>query len=234
MSDRSPPTTRSTTPRMNELIFVLQSAAIVGALFAAVRIGKEALIALSVLLSVLANFFVLKQIYLLGWSVTCSDAFAIGGIFGLNMLAQSYGRDVAKKTIWISFFGMLFYVIVSQIHLLFVPSPHDTSQDHFTYLLTAAPRLLLASLVTFFIVQQFDVRLYQVLSKFSWQIRSLLCLLISQALDTVLFSLLGLYGLINDFTSMMIVSYLVKSVVIGLVSIAALFFNPFKKLTNEI
>ncbi|HEX2579790.1 MAG TPA: queuosine precursor transporter [Rhabdochlamydiaceae bacterium] len=218
---------------MNELIFVLQSAIVIGTLFGAARIGKEALIALAVLLTVLANVFVLKQISLFGWNVTCSDAFAIGGIFGLNMLAQSHGKDVAKKTIWISFFGMLFYVALSQIHLLFVASPHDTSQDHFTYLLKPAPRLLIASLVTFFIVQQFDVRLYQLLSKFSWQVKSLFCLLISQALDTVLFSLLGLYGIIHDFTSMMVVSYLVKTAVIGLISTAALFFNPLKKLTHE-
>jgi hypothetical protein len=223
---------------MNELIFVLQTSVLVGALFWAARIGKEALIALCVLLSVLANFFVLKQMYLLGWNVTCSDAFAIGGIFGLNMLSQAYGRDVAKRTIWISFFGMLFYAVVSQIHIFFVPSPHDTSQGHFDYLLSTAPRLLIASLVTFFIVQQFDVRLYgffqKKLSRFSWQTRSTFCLLISQAFDTVLFSLLGLYGIINDLFSMMVVSYLVKCTVIGLTSIAAVFFNPLKKLTHEV
>jgi uncharacterized integral membrane protein (TIGR00697 family) len=223
---------------MNESIFLLQISVLVGALFWAARIGKEALIALSVLLSVFANFFVLKQMYLLGWNVTCSDAFAIGNIFGLNMLSQAYGRDVAKKTIWISFFGMLFYAVVSQIHLFFVPSPHDTSHGHFAYLLNAAPRLLIASLATFFIVQQFDVRLYgffqKKLSKFSWQTRSTLCLFISQALDTVLFSLLGLYGIINDLFSMMVVSYLVKCAVIALTSIGAVFFNPLKKLTHEV
>jgi hypothetical protein len=176
--------------------------------------------------------------YLFGWNVTCSDAFAIGGIFGLNMLSQSYGRDAAKKTIWISFFGMIFYVVVSQIHLFFVPSPHDTSQGHFIYLLNTAPRLLIASLVTFFIVQQFDVRLYgffqKKLSKFSWQTRSTCCLVISQVLDTLLFSLLGLYGIINDLFSMMVVSYLVKCAVIALTSIAAIFINPLKKLSHEV
>jgi len=223
---------------MNELIFVLQIGVLVGALFWAARIGKEALIVLSVLLSVFANFFVLKQMLLLGWNVTCSDAFAIGNIFGLNMLAQAHGRDAAKKTIWISFFAMVFYVVVSQIHLFFIPSPHDTSQVHFASLLETAPRLLIASLATFFIVQQFDVRLYGFfqmrLARFSWQTRSTICLLISQALDTVLFSLLGLYGIIQDLFSMMIVSYLVKCAVIVLTSIGAVFFNPLKKLSHEV
>jgi uncharacterized integral membrane protein (TIGR00697 family) len=223
---------------MNESIFVLQVLILVGALFWAAKIGKETLIALCVLFSIFANFFVLKQMYLLGWNVTCSDAFAIGNIFGLNMLTQAYGRDVAKKTIWISFFGMLFYVALSQIHLWFIPSPHDTSQAHFSYLLQTAPRLLIASLATFFVVQQFDVRMYgffqKELSRFSWQTRSTICLFISQALDTVLFSFLGLFGIINDLLSMMVVSYLVKCVVIALTSIAAIFFNPLKKLTHEV
>lgn len=223
---------------MNEWIFVLQISVVVGALFWAAKIGKEALIALSVILSVFANFFVLKQMLLLGWNVTCSDAFAIGSIFGLNMVSQAYGRDVAKKTIWISFFGMLFYTAISQIHLFFDPSSHDTSQVHFASLLNTAPRLLMASLATFFIVQQFDVRLYgffqKKLSRLSWQTRSTFCLLISQAIDTVLFSLLGLYGIINDLFSMMIVSYLVKCAVIALTSIGAIFFNPLKKLTHEV
>jgi uncharacterized integral membrane protein (TIGR00697 family) len=223
---------------MNELVFVLQIGVLVGALFWAARIGKEALITLACLLAVLANFFVLKQIHLLGWNVTCSDAFAIGSIFGLNMLSQSYGKDVAKKTIWISFFGMIFYVAFSQIHLFFVPSPHDTSQAHYIYLLKTAPRLLIASVVTFFIVQQFDIRLYgffqKKLPRWSWQTRSTFCLLISQALDTVLFSLLGLYGIINDLFSMMVVSYLVKCAVIALISVGAIFFNPLKKLTHEV
>jgi len=223
---------------MNELVFVLQIAVLVGALFWAARIGKEALIALSVLLSVFANFFVLKQMTLLGWNVTCSDAFAIGGIFGLNMLSQAYGKEAAKKTIWISFFGLLFYAVFSQIHLMFVPSTYDTSQSHFAYLLSTAPRMLGASLATFFIVQQFDVRMYgffqKKLSGFSWQTRNTFCLIISQALDTVLFSLLGLYGIIQDLFSMMVVSYLVKCAVIALASIGAVFFNPLKKLTHEI
>ncbi len=222
---------------MNESIFVLQIFVLVGALFWAAKIGKEALIALCALLAVFANFFVLKQMYLFGWNVTCSDAFAIGNIFGLNMLAQLYGRDAAKKTIWISFFGMVFYAVVSQIHLLYVPNSHDTSQSHFSYLLNCAPRLLMASLATFFIVQQFDVRLYGFFQKklphFSWRARSTFCLFLSQALDTVLFSFLGLYGIIQELTSMMVVSYLVKCAVIGLISITASFFNPLKKLTEK-
>jgi uncharacterized integral membrane protein (TIGR00697 family) len=222
---------------MNELLFILQIVLMVGALFWASKLGKEALITLCVLLGVMANLFVLKQMLIAGWNVTCSDAFAIGSIFGLNMIAQTYGRDAAKKTIWISFFGMVFFAALSQVHLLFTPSPADTSHPHFAFLLYVTPRLLVASLATFFLVQQLDVRLYGLFQKkfsnWSWQTRSTVCLLISQAVDTVLFSFLGLYGMFQELTSMIVVSYLVKCAVIGLTSMVAGFYDPLKKLMDK-
>ena len=43
-------------------------------------------------------------------------------------------------------------------------------------------------------------------------------LLISQALDTILFSFLGLYGVVQELGSVIVVSYLVKCAVILLTS----------------
>jgi queuosine precursor transporter len=203
---------------MNILIFILQTAVVIGAVFWALRMGKEALVSLSVLLCVLANFFVLKQISLLGWNVTCSDAFAIGNIFGLNLLQQAHGKEAAQRTIWISFFGMLVFTLLSQIHLFFIPNSFDTSQEHYASLLGYAPRLLGASILTFFVVQQIDVRLYARLSSPSWKNRMVVTLLISQALDTILFSFLGLYGVVQEIGSVIVVSYLVKCAVILLTS----------------
>jgi uncharacterized integral membrane protein (TIGR00697 family) len=210
----------------NELIFVLQVGAILGALFWAYKLGKEAIVSLSVLLAVLANFFVLKQMSLFGFNVTCSDAYAIGSIFGLNILNQVYGKEIAKKTIWISFFAMTFFAAMSQIHLFFEPSSYDTTQVHFSALLLAAPRLLFASITTFFIVQQIDVRVFGLLQRFPWKIKSILSLLFSQAIDTVLFSLLGLYGVVQELGSIIVVSYIVKCAVIGLTSMVS--FKPLK------
>jgi queuosine precursor transporter len=214
---------------MNFLIFVLQTGAILAALGWAYRKGREALVALCVLFSVLANLFVLKQMLIFGWNVTCSDAFAIGTIFGLNLIQRSYGQAAAKQTIWISFFGMGFFALLSQIHLWFEPSSFDASQDHYTFLLTSAPRLLIASLSTFFLVQQFDVRFFGWLQKrfsgISWKVLSTTSLLVSQALDTVLFSFLGLYGIVQEMASIILLSFAVKCAVIALSSLSNRFFE---------
>lgn len=208
---------------MNELIFVLQVGAIVACVMGGRRLGKEALITLAVLLALLANFFVLKQIDLLGWTVTCSDAYVIGHLMCLNLLQQEEGKECARKTITLSFAAMLMFVLLSQIHLLFQPSGYDTSQGHYWALLGVAPRLLSASLATFYCVQRLDLFLFgkvlKALPRVSWRLRSAISLVVSQAADTLLFTLLGLYGVVEDWVSIFWMSFAVKCAVIGLMAL---------------
>ena len=115
--------------------------------------GKQALTTWIALLCLLANLFVLKQITLLGLNTTASEAFAIGGLLGLNLLQEKFGWEATQKAIRISFSVLLFFVLMSQIHLYYEPSIYDHSQSAYSYLLTPAPSLLFASMITFLIVQ---------------------------------------------------------------------------------
>jgi hypothetical protein len=213
---------------INEFIFFLQVFVVLIFAFASLRIGKEALCTWVTLQAILANLFVLKQIDLCGFTVTCSDVFAIGSILGLNLLQEYFGKKTAVKTAWISFFFMLFFGLMSQIHLLFNPSPDDYSQSAFVILLSPAPRLLLASLIVFVIVQQFDLRFYGLLKKIPGNLplsyRNFLSLSVSQFIDTVLFSFLGLYGVVASLFDVVFISFLLK-VVITLCISACLFFS---------
>jgi uncharacterized integral membrane protein (TIGR00697 family) len=204
---------------INLALFLLQTACITAAIFGALRLGKEALAVLFALMAILANLFVIQQIELGGLNATSSDAFAVGALFCLNLIQKFYGKDLAKKTVWISFLAMLFFVAVSQIHLLFRPSPLDTSRLHFEAVLSSSPRLLIASLATFFIVQWIDLYLF---ARFR---RMGMTLFISQAIDTVLFTFLGLYGLVGELAHIMVVSYLIKCAAILL---TIFFFKPLK------
>lgn len=182
------------------------------------RLGSGALIAWMAMLSLLANLFVLKQIDILGFNATASDIFAIGGLLSLNLLREKYGKDIAQRAIWISFGCLLFFVIMSQLHLYYVPSDFDTSQIAYEQLLCVSPRLLIASLITFFIVDQCDTQLYGILRRrfpsFSPLLMSAIAISLCQLLDTVLFSFLGLYGLIQAILQVIIISYGIKLVAI--------------------
>lgn len=191
----------------------------------AAKVSKEALFVLISLQAVIANLLVLKQVYLFGLHVTCSDAFAIGSILSLNLLQERFGKEESKRATWLCFGSMLFFALSTQIHLFYMPSPTDTMHAHYAQLLSPAPRLFLASIISFFLVQQFDIRFYGFLktklSNWRWGSRSTIALLVSQFLDTLLFSTLGLWGLVDSLPEIFLFSYLMKILIIGAIWIFA-------------
>ncbi|MFC1842308.1 queuosine precursor transporter [Candidatus Dependentiae bacterium] len=199
---------------MNELLFFIHVILISLFTVLALKISKESLVAAIVLFCVLANLFVVKQITLFGLHPTASDAFSVGAILGLNLLQEYFGKSIVKKTIWTCFFALLFYVIVTQIHLAYIPSMYDTSAMHFHFILRFMPRIAIASIAVTLIVQLIDRMLYGFLkNKFSGKqffLRNIISLFVVQAIDTVLFSFAGLYGIVQNIWDVIIISFIVK------------------------
>jgi queuosine precursor transporter len=210
------------SPRMNEVLFLLHVAFVLGFGCVALRMGRPGLTAWVALQAVMANLFVIKQIGFLGFHITCSDVFAIGSLFGLHLLREYFGEDAAKKALRSCFLCMLFFAAMAQIHLLYMPSPYDTTQGAFETLLSPSPRLLFASLAAFFIVQHIDLRFFGRLKKKFPQLpltlRNAVCVSATQLLDTLLFSLLGLWGQVGSLGDIILVSFLIKLVLIALMS----------------
>lgn len=200
----------------NEIVFFTHIFVCVGLVIWAARAGKKALIALIVLQAVFANLFVVKQMSLFGFSVTCSDVFAIGGILGLNLLQERYGRDEANAVVKASFLGLVFFMIMSQFHLWYTALPTDTTQDAFANILSHSTRITLASIGVYWIVQKIDVRLFGFLKTVftSLPTRVGLSLIVTQFLDTVLFSFAGLYGIVDSLFDVIFLSFLVKCIII--------------------
>ncbi len=203
---------------MNECLFFIQLLLI--ALFAlgALKLGQAALTAWVAIQALIANLFVIKQISLFGFDVTASDAFAIGSLLGLNFLQESFSQKAASQATRVCFFFLIFFTLASQLHLLYVPSADDTTHAAFTTLLSPFPRLLIASLSVFFIVQQIDIRFFAFLKTnfptIPFPLRTLLSLLVSQFLDTVLFSIAGLYGIVASLFDIIVISFAIKAVAI--------------------
>ncbi len=205
---------------MNELIFIIHTLLISTCAVIALRFGKEALIAFICVQNILANLFVIKPITLLGLTATGADAFTIGAVFGFHLLQEFYGPELTKKVILISFGLLFFYIIVGQIHLMYTPALFDTTQQHFAALLGFMPRIAAASLASYLVAQQFDWLLYEKLrALFAGNylpLRNYLCAATSQLLDTVLFSLLGLWGIIDNIGQVIIISYFIKLTALAL------------------
>ena len=218
---------------MNEIIFLTYIFIVCSASLLAVRFGKEALVALIAVQCVLVNLFVIKQIELFGLAATASDALAVGATLCLNLLQEFYGREIAKKAIWVSFFAALFYTVISFLHMQFIPSLVDTSHEHFCVLLQPMPRIVAASLVVYLIAQNIEVRLYGFFQRYYnnryFIIRNYASVSITQFIDTVLFSFLGLYGILSNIGHIIIMSYAIKLIIIFA---TAPFLALSKKLYN--
>ncbi len=209
---------------MNELIFIGYIVIVSVASLIAARFGKEALTALISVEALLLNIFVLKQISLFGLTATAADALAVGSSLALNLLQEQYDKQTAQKAIWISFFCALFYTIILLLHIAYTPAATDSASDLFRALLLPTPRIILASLSVYVLVQNIDAFLYGYLKKnyshISFVIRNYTSLLVSQLIDTVLFTFLGLWGINEGFSDLrtlvdiMIVSYTLKVIII--------------------
>ncbi len=205
---------------MNEILFFAHILFVIGSVVIILRksgcLGLTVFIALQ---AILANLFVIKQMTLFGFEVTCSDVFAVSGLLSLNLIQEFYGIESAKKAIWISFVCMVFFALMTQIHLNYIPSPSDQTHQAFSQIFSATPRIIFASITVFFIVQQIDIRVFSFLQKFFKEsrlpLRIALALFLSQTIDTILFSYLGLYGLVASIVDIILVSLLVKFITIG-------------------
>jgi len=221
----------------NELIFLGYVAALCSTLILALRLGKEYSIAVTAVMSVLVNLFVLKQITLGGYSATASDALAVGITLSLNLIQEYHSKQMALRTIWISFFCAVFYVIVSLLHLAYIPNIHDHHHRAFTELLTFMPRTVIASLATFLLAQHIDTFLYGALKQKFHQrwfiIRNYGTLFLSQLFDTVLFTFLGLYGLteaLRSFTTLREIILVSFGIKLAVILIAVPFVRSVTKL----
>jgi len=199
---------------MNEIIFASHLAAILVISYITRRLGLVALTCFVVLQSLLANLFVLKQIVLFGYEVTCSDVFSVGAIVALNLLQEDFDAAASRRAVLLSFFFMIFFVLMSWIHLLYAPSGQDYMHSAYSQILSFAPRLMFASICTTVIAQGVDVRLFSSMKmlapKASLFFRSGITVFISQGLDTLLFTFLGLYGLVASPWNIFFISYAIK------------------------
>ncbi len=207
---------------MNELIFIAHSTLIAFTALAAAYFGKEALTTFVTVTYILANLFVIKQITLFGLQVTATDAFIIGSVLALNLLNEYFGKESARKALWIAFGSTILVTILSQIHLTYVPNQFDESHHYFVQLFSATPRIVIASLFAYLVSQQCENHLYSFL-KFRFNgnylvLRNYMSMSLSQLIDTVLFSFLGLYGIVEQVIDIIIVSYAIKLIAIFIIS----------------
>lgn len=221
----------------NEVIFLFQTFFVIalGIFFASRSTGW--LTAWLSLLSIIMNIFVLKQIVLCNLEVTSADVYTIGMLSCLNYSRELYGKNKVNEAMLGSWIVAAAFLCITQLHLALTPSANDTSQPHFLALFSPTLRIIIASLFTLILVQLLDLTVFTYLKKIfrnkAFGTRSAISLTLSQIFDTLLFSFLGLYGLVANLTHVMFFSFITKMLVVVL-SLPIVSLGKFIKTKNWI
>ncbi|PCH56949.1 MAG: hypothetical protein COC15_02180 [Legionellales bacterium] len=206
----------------NEILFFINILVAGGCTVLCCRFGAIGLACWATAQGLLANIFVLKQIVLFGLNVTASDIFIISSMFSVTLLQELFDETIAQKTILASSLALLLFAMVSQLHLAYVPSSSDFAQAAYETLFKPHLRIILASIFAYWLSMQANLFLlrwiHKVLPKISLQLRTVLSLCIAQLLDTILFALLGLYGLLDNLEQIILFSFTIKLITLLLLS----------------
>lgn len=219
---------------INLVIFLINLICVSAASIAALTLGAEGLTALMSLLVVCANLFVNKSILLLGFEITPTDSLAVGAGLTLNILREYYGAPAAKRAIGVSFFILMVFIALSQLVLAFEPSSHDIMSSHYDALLRVMPRLGAASAIAYLLSQLTEFYLYSMLKAWThgkhFLLRNYISLSVSQLVDTLLFSFLGLYGIVYSMVDIITFCYVAKFITIimsaSLIAVLRRFVKP--------
>ncbi len=138
-----------------------------------------------------------------------------------DILSECEGKKAANNAVFIGIFASLFFLLLSQSWLLYVPSENDTMMGAVSVVFSNTPRMIIASLLVYAVSQLFDVWLYHKWwaftekrfgdrRRFLW-LRNNGSTLVSQILNTLLFTLFAFVGTYDAATlrSIFLSSYVI-------------------------
>lgn len=207
---------------MNEVLLLGSVFIIYGSVLLSYRLfGKHGLYIMTAIATVLANIEVLVLVDAFGMEQTLGNVMFASTYLITDILSENEGEKEASKAVWLGVFTSAVALILTQYWLLYSPSENDWAMENIEKIFSTTPRLLFASFLGYVISQRFDVWLYHKWwdittkktgdkRKYLW-IRNNFSTLISQAINTVIFTLAAFGGWYDNHTllSVMASSYVI-------------------------
>jgi uncharacterized integral membrane protein (TIGR00697 family) len=178
--------------------------------------GRSGLLCWTVFATIAANIEVLILVEAFGLEQTLGNILFASTFLVTDILSEIYGKKKANEAVNIGIIVSGMFIIVSQIWLLYTPSPNDRIFSNMQAVFSNTPRVMISGLLVFAIVQRFDVWLYHKIwnfteniasnkNKFLW-LRNNGSTLVSQLLNSILFTVAAFYGVFEYQTLLSIIS----------------------------
>ena len=196
---------------------------------------KEGLYVWLSVATILANITVCKMIDVFSFTTSLGNVLFASTFLATDIMSEKYGKEEAKKGVYISIFSAITFIIITQLTLLFIPSSDDVVNDAMKTLFSISIRTMAASMLMFFISNMADIHLYNKLKeKYPnklW-LRNNVSTIICNCVENYFFNTLAFIGI---FPMSVIISIATTTTVIEIV--IALCDTPFlyfsKKLASN-
>ena len=186
--------------------------------------GKWGLIMWIPVSVIVANIQVVQTVELFGLAATLGNIVYATSFLVTDILSENYGKQEAKKAVWIGFFSLISMTLLMNLALYFEPLKGDEfaliTHDATSTIFKLMPRIALASLTAYLLSQQHDIWAFHLWKKRFHKenqlwLRNNLSTMISQLIDSSVFVLIAFYGVFetNVLFEIFITTYFLKWIV---------------------
>jgi queuosine precursor transporter len=209
---------------INELLWLILLLVNFAAILLAYRVwGRLGLFIWIPVAVMVANIQVTKTIELFGITATLGNIVYASSFLVTDILSENYGKKEAGRAVIIGFFTLIMFTLLMNLALFFEPSMEDFAHESLFTIFGFLPRIMLASLVAYGVSQSHDIWAFHLWKK-KWPetkhlwLRNNLSTMVSQLLDSVIFSLIAFYGVFSTgvLLEIMLTTYVLKWIVAAL------------------
>ena len=193
---------------MNELVFAVELLIVFGlVLFVSKVFKKEGLIAWVGVASVLANVITAKNANIFGLSTAIGTVMFASTFLATDILSELYGKESAKKAVYVGLFSSVALIVASQVALLYKPSDFDYADSSMRVLFGLNLRISISSIVMYFISNMADIYIFNKIkqstgNKKLW-LRNNVATILCNCLENfgfIFFAFVGIYDMKTIFT----------------------------------
>jgi len=181
--------------------------------------GKHGLYVIIVALVITANIQVVKTVQLFGLVATLGNVLYASVFFATDVLSEVYGKQAARRGVWLGFIGMALMTLWMQMGLRFIPHTSDFSQESLLTIFGLMPRIAVGSMVAYLVSQHHDIWAFlywkkKTKGRFLW-IRNNASTMVSQAIDSAIFCSIAFWGVFdtNIWLQILTTTYILKLIV---------------------
>jgi len=162
---------------------------------------------------ILANLQGPKLTIIFGMQTSLGVIFYSSIFFATDVLSENYGKAEANKAVRMGFAVSVIVLIMLSLALLYLPSTRpETAEfsrnihESFATIVNFTPRFIFGSLLAYYVSQSFDVWAFHKIKKITGErwlwLRNNGSTMGSQALDTVIYSLVAWWGVVDLGTAL--------------------------------